>query len=339
VRVSVLSTAFRPGGIDVLLAGMSAQTFDDFEVILVDRRYERRRESVAALAAEFGVDLLHVPEHRRNGRWWQCGAAWNTAIALSAGDLLIFIQDYTCPPPGWIQAHVDAHEGSERRYVLAPSDMYGIGDSLVSTVPIDRQAQETRCSGCVILDPVLTGGILDEISVFGETFDASWFDGREPRKRHPGIGMAAGVLQDTSWTVLKNESVRRSVAFEVDGMDERLDRGRGPTDIDWAARLRAAGVKWAWAPDALTPAVDGHDFCGTMPWGAIGDRVSGRWSYRDGLDYVDRRAGSVRAANPWAMQGLAKQLEPWRDGRDIDVGALEVSDDDYWEGPMWPDTP
>ena len=46
VKVSVTIGTSRAGGIDVSLRGMLDQTFDDFEIILVDGRYHKRHACV-----------------------------------------------------------------------------------------------------------------------------------------------------------------------------------------------------------------------------------------------------------------------------------------------------
>jgi len=342
MKVSVLCSTFRPGGIDIFLAGMAAQTYDDFEVVLVDRRYERRHKEVAALAAALGVPLLHVPEHRRNGRWSLVATAWNTALALAQGEIVIFLQDYAYAPPGWIQAHLSAHEAGSRRYVMGPYRYHRLSEpDLRLRAPFDFVGQRERSRQCVAWDGVLEGGVLDETYTF-DTFDPSWFDGEPlaaPYQDSRESGPSTGV--PTSWTHIKNESMLRSVAWEADGMDERLDRGKGPVDLDWAFRLHSVlGLEWCWMPSALTPAVDARWFCATMPWGGMTERLHGRWSYNDGLAYNVRRQaeGGAAALNPWHMSDLADRLLPWWGRQEIDVAALEASDEGYWGGPMWPDT-
>ena len=341
--VSVLCSTFRPGGIDVFLAGMRDQTFTDFEVILVDRRYERRRAGVASLAQAYGVPLLHVPEHRRNGKWSLVATAWNTALALAQGEYVIFLQDYAYAPPGWIEAHLIAQEGRPDRYVVAPYSYHRLPErDLRLLQPFDFSGQRERSRNCVEPDAMLEGGVLEEVLSF-EGFHPSWF-AREPlpppyqdaRKSGP----AAGV--PTSWTHIKNESMRRDVAWEASGMDERLDRGKGPVDLDWAFRLHdVLGLTWCWFPPAITLAIDARFFCASMPWGGMGERLQGRWSYQDGLEYNKRRVaeGGSAALNPWSMSELAERLRGWREGGVVDVEGLEKSDPDYWGGEMWPDTP
>ncbi len=94
IDLSVQVCSFRPGGIDILLAGMRDQTYpkDRFELVLVDHRYERRHEQVMALAKRYDLpNVTHVPEHRRNGHWAVTSSAFNTGFALAQGLSLIHI--------------------------------------------------------------------------------------------------------------------------------------------------------------------------------------------------------------------------------------------------------
>ena len=347
-HVTIISSTFRPGGIDIFLAGMRDQSYKDFEVILVDHRYERRRDRVRQLAKDYGVPLIHVPEHRRNGKWNVFISAWNTGIALARGDVLILLQDWTYAPRGWIEAHLSALDG-KRRYVLAPY-IYGQVPPLVTKIPFDFSKQMDRGGYCVDIDPILNGEVLDEIFAFQNgPFEYHWF-----------LGMAAALATDQdvrvsprgplstgcwSWIHVKNESITRKLMWELNGLDERLERGKGPMDLDLGIRLVGAGVELWWEPSAITYGPNARYVCRSMPWGSMHERLGGRWSYDDGLTYNERRrreidaGGSPRALNSYDMQDLASLLDWWRTP-DADPRSRDVSDEEYWNcKEIWPDTP
>ena len=246
-EVSVLTTTFRPGGIDILLAGMRDQSYKDFEVICVDRRYLLRRDAVRDLAKEYGVPLLHVPEHRRNGKWVSFASGWNTAIALARGRVLLFLADWMYPPAGWIEQHLNAL-GEARRYVVG-SYRYVALPELVLKRPYDF-AEVVRLweSGyeCTEATPVYNGEILDEMVPFRDgRFDPAWLPRlfRQPVRhqdlRTTQLARPAGPGVGEGWLHIKNDSVRRDLMWELNGLDERLERGRGPLDIDLQYRMEA----------------------------------------------------------------------------------------------------
>lgn len=352
-EVSVLSTAFRPGGVDILLAGMRDQTFRNFEVILVDRRYERRREAVRDLAKYYGVELLHVPEHRRNGKWVVFASAWNTAIALARGRLVVFLVDWAYAPPGWIERHLEAI-GTHRRYV--------VGSQQFTAIPPLRMKQEYDFGAvihaweeslvCVEESPVFRGDVLDEVDVFeAGRFDPGWI----PRLlfepvRHRDLRMneyrrGSGPLAQDGWMLIKNDSVPREVLHAVGGIDDRLERGRGPIDIELQGRLRGAEVELWWEPGAMVYYFDPHWIDPALPFGStLPVRVEGRWSWEDGLAYVERRrdeiqhGGSPTALSRFSLAELEERVLGWREHEERRV-SWDVDDLGYWGREIWPDSP
>src|SRR3990167_3490856 len=351
-EVSVLSTVFRPGGIDVLLAGMRDQTFKDFEVILVDRRYEKRHKEVQEMAWGYDVPLLHVPEHRRNGKWVSFASAWNTAIALARGRVVIFLADWMYTPPGWIEGHLKALDG-QRRYVAGSYRFLPMPEVNVKQ-PYDFEAVVRKWEAgfeCTEESPVARGEILDEMfPLKAGVFQPSWIPhlmGQPVRhqdlrvtdlRREGGPGLGEG------WLHVKNDSVSRDVLWEINGMEERLERGRGPLDIDLQYRLMAANVGLWWAPEGSVCFFYAHVLDPALPFGSSQPiRLEGRWSWPDGLVYVERRraemraGGSPRALNHWSIEELSARLASWRDG-EVPV-SQNVDDLAYWGCELWPDTP
>lgn len=344
-EVSVLISTFRPGGIDVSLAGMRDQTFRDFEVVLVDRRYELRHGRVRALAREYGIDLVHVPEHRRNDKWMSLAAGWNTAMAVARGEYIIFLQDYCYAPPGWIEAHLEGHRAHPGAYIVAPY-RYLASPPLALLQEFDFTGQRDRGSRCTEPDQVLQGGVVDELYAYGEPFEPSCLELLEitPYPDQDTRVAITGQEVHFTWVHLKNESLRRQKALDVNGLDERLDRGKGPIDIDWGMRLHLSGASLVWRAEAMSWCLDPRSYIRTMPWGDVEERLEGRWSYQDGLSYNGRReaevraGGSPRALNPWDIETLAELLEPWR-RPGAEFGSRDATDIDYWGREIWPETP
>lgn len=351
-KVSVVTLAFRPGGIDITLAGMRDQTFRDFEVVLVDRRYEHRHDQVMELARKYGVSLIHVPEHRRNGKWVSFASAWQTGFALARGDVVILMVDWMYAPPGWIERHLDVL-GSKRRYVIGSYIFIALPD-LDMKVPYDfdlaRKVWEENLE-VTETSPVSDGKVLDEMYVFKDgPFDPAWIPELVKKPTHlvdlrrTELRRPAGPWVGEGWLHLKNESLHRSVLYEINGVDERLERGRGPLDIDIQYRLIGAGVELWWQPDIDLYYFDPHYIDPAVPFGATKPvRLEGRWSWEDGKEYVRRRrlemqlGGSVRAKNPYDLAEFSNRMEKWRDGV-LDPDPVDVDDMTYWGREIWPES-
>lgn len=96
-RVTVNWGSNRPGGVDIVLAGLARQMFTDFEVVFTDGRYHERHGRVLEAVCRSGLrqPFFHVPNHRyRPGPWGTTCAGYNTGFALSAGEVVVMLLDY-----------------------------------------------------------------------------------------------------------------------------------------------------------------------------------------------------------------------------------------------------
>ena len=367
-EATVVVSTYRPGGVDVTLAGMRDQTFPKgrFEVILVDHRYERRRSEVGTLARRYGVRLLHVPEHRRNGPWGVTASAYNTGFALATGRVVIMLVDWTYAPPGWIEGHLVHHDGPPA-YVIAPYLYHAVGitegiharmlrelgpdavppwtafaaqPDIAARAPYDQDGQDSRADSVSIEeDAVLRGEVFDEMSVFRDgLFDPAWLPRMPPLPMGDPGGRSAppGRLpyHMHTWAHLKNESVLRDVVWRLNGVDVWGERGgRMSIDTDFGLRAMCIGAGPLWEPRAQAHCVNPrHGICRVMPFGDDGRSVAGRWNLEECRAYHLRRIEDVTAGRslaapaPYTMEGLARRLEPWRSGAPIDISALDVPD-------------
>lgn len=359
-KASVIVSTFRPGGIDITMAGMRDQTFKDFELILVDKRYSKRHKEVMEMATKYGIKCIHVPEHRINSHWNTFASAWNTAVAVSQGEVLLFLGDWMYAPPGWIEGHLRGHQVTQKRAVLSRY-IYTAVPPIAWKKPIknfDIHSQMYRGGICVADDMMLTDNVADEVALFaaGE-FDASWIPYLKPSPppdqdiRHQ-IMSHEGSVGD-GWLHIKCESIKMSSLHELNAFDERLERGKGPLDTDFAARLQRSDHDLWWDPNI--PACYGPNprwYFRTMPWGSFNDRLKGRWSYNDGLAYIAQRCAEIdsttdpalkkkkiRAKNKYDIKDLTRKLEDWRNEANHPVESTDIDDVTYWGCEMWPDTP
>lgn len=379
--LSVVTCWFRPGGIDILMAGMRDQTYprDRFEVIVVDRRYEQRHDAVMKLARQYDVPLIHVPEHRRNGIWGCTASAYNTGLALARGETVVFLQDWTYAPPGWIEAHLRA-QAEAPRVCVAPYLYLGVA---LTQEMHERLFKDFLRSGHIVLpweafmnqpgiktkcefnpssqmdregpdrssvDAVLEGEVFDEISVFEEgLFDPAWLPRMPPipygdpgARKYPK-NIRLGHVN----THLKNESFPRKAAYAINGLDIWGERGgRMQIDIDFGLRMEALGLPLLWEPDAYSLCVNPrHGICRHMPVGTAFELTQNRWDLAHCQAYEKRRQSEIvtrariPAPAPYTLNELATSLEPWRTAPSIDTAGIEQSDAMFFGRDIWPDSP
>lgn len=358
-KVSIITTACRPGGLDITLAGFRDQIYKDIEFIVVDKRYSKRHKEIKQLAKDYGLNnFLHIPEHRLNGNWTTFCSAWNTGMALATGDIFIFLGDWTYIHPNLVEGHLEAHK-TPNRYVLAPY-IYTELPELTKPYPYDKEKQHQRHLHCTEIDDVISGGILDEVFAFKDgPFNVQWIPQLKIRDfphqdirfsmlpTSQEIHLAPNVV---GWVHIKHESISRELAHRLNGLDERLERGKGPMDTDFEVRLDLAGASLWWdtmIPPGISPNPRWH--CRTMPWGDMTQRLENRWSFEDGSTYIAHRKRAIISAttkeekdqliqskNPYTLEGLANRLASWKNGDE--PKPIDVDDLTYWGRDIWPDT-
>ena len=361
MKASVCVSTFRPGGLDIILAGMRDQTFKDFELIICDHRYEKRHAEVMELAHKYGVNCIHVPEHRRNGKWTTFCSAWNTAFALARGEYIVILQDFCYCQPNWLATHLACHERKHNMYLICPYQHVDLPNiRTLKEYDFNHEFAHSSLSGYgghnVDISPVVAGEILPEMYIFeAGPFDPSVIPTlnvhnlEQVQDCRRFLNNSAPGVKDPTWVHVKNESMKRDILWSIGGLDERLERGKGPMDTDFAIRVEGLGLALWWEPRIVDPVVPNpRRICGTLPWGAMEERIEGRWSFRDGLNYnrlrqaeilaSDNRLESCRAKNNYTMDELVSRLEPWRDERNHPVYSRDVDDLTYWGREIWPES-
>jgi glycosyltransferase involved in cell wall biosynthesis len=333
-KVSVLLGSSRPGGVDISLLGLCAQTFDDFEVIFVDGRYHKRHAEVLDLVVASGLKqpFFHVPNHRYGeGPWTTISAGFNTGFMLATGEIVLMLCDYAYAPPGWIEAHLAHH--TEPRMVVAPhryramppfADCFGIRQFVAGASLQDVVAQWTEFAE------------LSDEPMRAEQVLACLVEPENDSK----LSMPTGPV-DHLYMHTKNESFPLESVLGIGGCDENYDRGRGPGDHDLGRRLIASGLQGWLASDALIEVVNPR---GVMPNPniSLGDADQGeRWGITQGNDYYHHTANVRVANNPYDLQKRRKNIIHWRELSSLREALIEpwrVRDSEYFkECPIkWP---
>jgi glycosyltransferase involved in cell wall biosynthesis len=328
-KVSVLLGSSRPGGVDISLLGLRAQTFEDFEVIFVDARYHKRHAEVLDLVSASGLKqpFFHVPNHRYgDGPWTTISAGFNTGFMLAAGEIVMMLCDYAYAPPGWIEAHLAHH--TQPRMVVAPHRYRAIPlpeERFVAGADLDRVMAQ-RESYLEVFEGSLT---VDEILALPV----------EP-ENDSKLTMPTGPVNQL-YMHTKNESFPLENVLGIGGCDENYDRGRGPGDHDLGRRLIASGLQGWLAGDAIVEVVNPRHVM-PNPNISLGEDDQGpRWGIRTGNAYYHSTADRKVANNPYFFQEMRELLWPWRrlsQERGVVIPKVVEPDVTYFKGCKfkWP---
>ena len=228
MKVSVILTTARLGGLDVLQKSVAQQDFDgQFETIVVDEFYEDRH----GLAKKMSFDnFVHLPPKRKCAIY-DDSLGINTGLAAAQGELIVVLADYTWAPPDYLTAHWDFYKANPGWSMSCYLDRYPLPPMKGEPYSIER----------------------DWWSVFEKDFTSDWFEGRESvyRERRGCIGKVhddGKVEIPGNQIYLLGDSVPMSVVRELNGIDERYVGGYGSNDVDFGVRANHIGHRWALNP-------------------------------------------------------------------------------------------
>ncbi len=216
------------------LYSLAKQTFRDFELIIVDALYPKRREIVEL---NWGYPIKYIPihpDHRTwldKGRWNVCGQL-NTAIMYADGELICRLDDCS---------------EFDENYLRKFWKEYQAG-----FFPMAMHVRYNGGKPARIDDAYLKSGYEAKYS---ETFEGT--DRVNLLKRIYG---EEGIVRDTRWVTVEKAGGRMiaphnwgygyssfslEAALKVNGYDENFDGDKSVEDCDFTSRLYMAGYNKA----------------------------------------------------------------------------------------------
>jgi len=253
--ISVITPTNRVGGLDVLFAGLKAQTYRDFELILVDNIYAFRDHSF-----EFGRNFAdhmddwpsYVMPTRDNAfpATAYCRSV-NTGIEQARGETIVLLCDYSWLSPRCLETHAELQKKRpgplhlDYDYCALPklhSEFPGYHQTGVPESELE--AATNAATDRYVAD--LEAGKLARFmwSIFEEPFTSP--EGLEVTYRHrPCSTRKPG---DWNWVSCKNESFPTELFLEMNGFDEAYDESHCYQDLEFSYRLRERGIEWQNGP-------------------------------------------------------------------------------------------
>ena len=299
--ISVCVPTMRVGGLDVLFAGLINQTFRDFELVLSDALWSRRRDLVAQKAAELELTVTHVEPFDNPFPISAFCRYANTALHYARGELILFITDYTWLPPESLKTHAHVFLSYGPRLALLCPHRYVQHPSLAPDFPSYAQADADRyATDCARgdLDLHLWSIFVRPMKPNDEPRALPIDDatGPDPKLAFPQAGIIPSYFFHA-----KHESIPAQAVFKVNGWNEALDGTHGWQDTDLAERIDAhAQLTWVLEPSNVAIIVNPRH---VFPWAK---RLK-PYEENEPIWRAAKAAGYPLPINRWTLQGEPPQ--------------------------------
>lgn len=256
--ISVIVPQNRIGGLDLLFTSLAAQTYRDFELILVDNiKAWRSKWCFSAFAPAEDCDIpsfshiAPIPNDFPAARY--CRTV-NSGIAHAHGDTIVMLCDYSFLAPGCLATHAACQAANpgpthlDYNYSALPELKPGLpfyGQKHPPESP--HYLEELRVTTEHYVN-ALDSGQLDPFmwSIFAETpTEESVLALPVEHKHRPCTLREPG---DWNFCSFKNESFPTELLLEMNGLDEKLDQSHTYQDLEFSYRLRERGIPWHNGP-------------------------------------------------------------------------------------------
>lgn len=300
--VSVVCITIRPGIFRVLRETLEKQTYQNFELIVIDGRYDERKEEVEKYMKDFEHPFLHLGDPDRDTKKYPYGLyhADNAALAAVRGDLTVFLQDFIEMPEDGIEKFVELYKAN-------PGMIYTGVDTRNQTDHVMWPRGKER--------PILPRSI----DIYeGEKIvikDAEW---KSPRIK---VGGALRVSEDPFEWELNYAAAPTSILKEMGGWDTDWDTGFGYDNTIFALRFIYEGG--SIIVDETNQAI------GISHWQLFGDddkegvphrtKKTNDNKFQNYIRYLQQRrdlSGRIKLKQPKFRKDLYVKLQEWLKQKD-----------------------
>ncbi len=214
--VSVITCTARECPLTVSASALGAQTYKDFEWIIVDDLFPTRAEAIGRMAKEHHLAIRYMPPYKLVPYFGYASAA-NTAIAMAAGRICYFMMDYSIPVSYALERHLSVHNG------LGPR-------TLVSGRTFEPKPEWT---GTEDWKPDWEG---DHIWQRDGALRWAFFSS----KNEVETGCFRS-LHSELWWAGRDDSAPTALLLELGGLEELFDGGHGYQDSEFGVRVNMLG--------------------------------------------------------------------------------------------------
>lgn len=264
-KMSVIIPTNRVGGLDILFESLSKQTFQDFELVLVDAIYDRRKNIVEEKSKLYNFSVKHVAPIDNTFPVSNYCKSMNTGLCAAAGELIYFTCDYAYLDKNILQTHADFHSNTPPNYMLMlPVDECQFDKKYLSKkFPMERQYGTRGLDAKYQLLVVPEENYVGAHNTWSENYaediknglldNVLWSIFEEPTSEGNITQIISKLILDTKLInvsketpqpvmqdlcCLKNDSFKREFLINANGMDEELDGAHGFQDTRLARNLK-----------------------------------------------------------------------------------------------------
>ena len=264
-KISVIVTTNRIGGLDVLFESLRNQSYQNFELVLVDAIYSKRKDLVAEKAKQYNFIVKHIEPNKNTFPISNYCTSMNTGLCAAEGELVYFTCDYAYLDKDTLLTHAEFHSNNSVNYALMlPVSYYGLDKDVISDkFPKDRQYGQLRTDSKYNLLVATEKEYVDAHDLWTDSYvndlksdlldDILWSTFKQPFNKYTNVESYSDfnpantnldtrygdttnlVLQDMC--CLKNDSFKLKFLLDANGFDETFDGTHGFQDTGLARRL------------------------------------------------------------------------------------------------------
>ena len=246
--ISVIVPTFRPGGFDILLNSLRNQSFQNFELIIIDMIYKYREPIIRDLivGVDWGFDIKYVEPIDNVFPFAAFAHMINTGLVHAKGEIILTAADYLWFPSDCLQKHADFHKTNPNCGYMGPHAYFNTPKlkDIPSWNKPEMQSGDTPTRGQVKYTYVddLNSGKYDHVmwSLFEEPITTDPRTKYKISEEYGNIDIKKSFSNnwiESKFFHFKNESYPLEFALNINGCDEDHNGAHTAQDTEFAERL------------------------------------------------------------------------------------------------------
>ena len=241
----------------LMLDSMEKQVFRDFEYIICDGLYDKRKTEVKKILKDYSFPITYIKDkpwyhndEEKVGKRPGLSSARNTGVIHARGDLMVWHDDNTWLPPEWLSRHVKVFNAGFDGAAGLDHGVYTLGalkkyfeTSYPAYVFENKPIRTNKCGACQTEDKpcnhVENIGVDKLIKDYRGDYNGNKISVVD---RETGETIYCNVLP-VGWLYGSNMSIRTKYVLKINGFPEEFCGQMGSEDSFTTICLQRAGAK------------------------------------------------------------------------------------------------